>query len=348
MPTILDVARAAGVSPATVSRVINHPDIVAADKRDRVRSAIAELGFEPSAPARHLRMGASQSIALLVGDISQPFHGRLAKAVGRASESAGLSVMLGDLDHREDRLIAFLHSAPKRGLAGVIVSTADDLDQPSLRRAVGELVQAGIPMVTTSQGLESLEVPSVTFDYTGVGRDAVEHLVASGRDRIVMLGGGRGSWYSREIQRGVRAAARSGAAQVSVINGRFRHEPARAAIDRLLGKGTRPDGIVAANTPMALGAIRAYADAGLWVPDDVAVVVCENIPESDYLLPSLTTVDADLDSLGTHAVEMLLQCIAGTAPDNPRLLLPHGIVVRESSAQRGTAPQAARSRGESA
>jgi DNA-binding LacI/PurR family transcriptional regulator len=330
MPTIQDVAREAGVSAATVSRVINHPDIVVAEKRERVREAIARLGFEPSAPARYLRMGASNAIALLVGDISQPFHGSLAKAVEAAAEEMDLSVMLGDLDHREDRLVSFLRSARKRGVAGVILATADDLNLPTVKALIDEVTASGIPVVTTTQRVDLEAVPAVTSDYTAVGHDAVEHLAAQGRRHLVMLGGGTQSWYSRELETGMRSAAQQHGISMTVLDGGFRHEPARSAIAALAGSGHLPDGIISANTPMALGALRALQDLGLEVPKDASLVVCEDVPDNPYLVPSLTSVDADLDSLGRTAVDLLARLLHGEdAPATTKL--PHRLVIRESS-----------------
>lgn len=330
MATIQDVAREAGVSPATVSRVLNHPDIVVAEKRDRVQAAIDRLGFEPSAPARYLRMGASRAIALLVGDISQPFHGRLAKAVEATAEQLGMAVMLADLDHREDRLIAFLRSARKRGVAGIIVATADDLTAPSLRATITDVTSSGIPVVTTTQDVRVDGVPAVTFAYSRVGAEAVDHLVAQGRTRLALMGGGKASWYSREIEQGVRRAVRRHKVSLSVVNGGFRHEPARSAMARLAGRGRTPDGVICANTPMALGALRALHDLGVHVPDDASLVVCEEVPDSAHLVPSLTTVGADLDLLGRHAVELLVGRINGVESTG-ETVLPHRLVVRESS-----------------
>jgi DNA-binding LacI/PurR family transcriptional regulator len=332
MPTIQDVAKAAGVSPSTVSRVLNHPDIVVEEKRSRVLEAIARLGFEPSAPARYLRMGASNAISLLVGDISQPFHGRLAKAVEAAAEEVSLSVMLGDLDHREDRLTSFLRSARKRGVAGVIVATADDLNGPAVRSLIEEITKSGIPVVTTTQRVDLASVPAVTFDYAAVGRDAVDHLADQGRIQLAMLGGGTGSWYSRDLERGIRDAVQLRGLSLAVLDGGFRHEPSRAAVARLAENrsATRPDALICANTPMALGAIRALADHGLEVPGDVAIVVCEEVPESPYLVPSLTSVDADVDELGRTAVRLLTQLLGGE--DAPGMTeLAHRLVIRESS-----------------
>lgn len=330
MPTIQDVAREAGVSASTVSRVLNHPDIVAEEKRERVREAIARLGFEPSAPARYLRMGASNAISLLVGDISQPFHGRLAKTVEAAAEEMDLSVMLGDLDHREDRLVSFLRSARKRGVAGVILATADDLSLPTVKALIDEISTSGIPVVTTTQRVDLEGVPSVTSDYAAVGRDAVDHLAAQGRRRLVMLGGGTGSWYSRELGAGTHSAAQRHGISLTMLDGGFRHEPARSAIAALAGSEDVPDGIICANAPMALGALRALQDRGLEVPRDVSVIVCEDVPDNPYLVPSLTSVDADLDLLGRTAVDLLIRLLQGEeTPATTRL--PHRLIVRESS-----------------
>jgi DNA-binding LacI/PurR family transcriptional regulator len=332
--TIQDVARAAAVSPATVSRVLNRPEIVATDKVERVRAAIEALGYRPSASARELRTGMSRTIGLLVGDISQPFHGALAKSVEQAAETHGYGVMLGDLDHREDRLLQFLAAAPSRGLAGLVIATADDLDKPRLRDAVRAVRAAGVAVVTTSQTLAAGGVPTVSFDYRQMGRDAADHLLRAGCRRLVVLGGGAGSWFSRAVEAGVRAATRAAGAGVQVVNGRFQSERARLGLARALGRGPAPDGVVAANTPMAVGAIRALADAGLRVPADVAVVVCEDVPDAQYLSPSLSVIETDLGAYGRVAVDMLLKVISDSTFDDTAVL-PHSLVARESSSRDG-------------
>jgi DNA-binding LacI/PurR family transcriptional regulator len=335
--TISDVAQAAGVSEATVSRVLNRPEIVAEEKRRRVLSAIEQLKFEPSLSARTLRLKSFRNVALLVGDISQPFHGRMAKAVEAAAEEHGYSVTLGDLDNSEGRLLGFLQALPKRGVDGVLLSTAADLDRPVVRDAIEELRRQGIPLVTTSQSVSSMGVPSVLEDIKQVGKDAANHLIARGDNLLVLIGGGNASAYSRILHSGVREAVREavretahGKASLKIVNGRYQHEPARKALARLLLAGYRPDGIVTANTPMAIGAIRALKEAGLTVPGDVAVVSCEDVPDAQFILPSITSVGTDMNEYGAQAFGLLLRIMSGNV-SHEDCIIPHELIVRESS-----------------
>ncbi|KUL55382.1 hypothetical protein ADL22_00340 [Streptomyces sp. NRRL F-4489] len=333
MATISDVARAAGVSPATVSRVLNHPDIVVAEKRNRVLAAVARLNYQPSSAARGLRSGTFDTLALLVGDISQPFHGRLAKAIEQAAEAKGYSVLLCDLDHRTDRLLGFLASLPKRGVDGILLATADDLDTPPVRDALAHLLEQGVAAVSTSQRLPGLSVPAMVMDYAAAAREATAHLLDRGRWPVACLSGNASSAYSRQILAGYRAACRAAGRRVPrrmVLDGDFQAGPARRAMADVLASGTKPEAVLAANVPMALGALRAAADSGLSVPGDLAVISCEDVPMAEYLRPSLSAVGTDLDTYGRQAVELLVAAIEGetVAPVAP---MPYTLRVRDSS-----------------
>ncbi|MBA2810209.1 MULTISPECIES: LacI family DNA-binding transcriptional regulator [Streptomyces] len=332
MVNISDVARAAGVSPSTVSRVLNQPDIVTPDKRDRVLAAIARLNYQPSTFARGLRRGTFETLALLVGDIAQPFHGRLAKAVELAAEEKGYSVLLCDLDHRQDRLVGFLRSLPKRGIDGILIATADNLDVPAVHEALTAFLAQDIAAVTTSQHLQSVPVPAVVVDRTAAAHDATRHLLDLGRWPVAFLGGGA-SAYSQRLADGYRAGCRDAGHRTQprlMLDGGFQTEPAMRAVAALLAEGTIPEGIVAANVPMALGALRALAERDLDVPDDVAIIVCEDVPVAAYMRPSLTCVSTDLDAYGRRAVDTLLAAVAGH--DVPRVtVLPHTLILRDSA-----------------
>lgn len=331
MTTIYDVARSAGVSPTTVSRVLNTPRAVAANTVVRVRRAIDELGFRPSLQARDLRLRSSHTIGLLVGDISQPFDGALTKSVARAAEGSGYAVMVGDLDRCEHRLLDYLDTMPSRGPAGVLLATADHLDKPATRDAVRRLEGCGIPVVTMARVLPAAEAPAVGFDYRQIGIDAARHLLDTGSGPLVALGGGPESSHSRALQAGMRAAARAVGVEVHLANGRFRYEPARAAVARLLARGVRPGGVIAANATMAMGAIRALGEAHVDVPTDSRVVVCEDVPCAEHHSPSLTAIDADPDDYGAVAVDILLRRVTGQ-PVPATTVLPHSLRIRESSA----------------
>ncbi|MFD7160556.1 LacI family DNA-binding transcriptional regulator [Kribbella sp. NPDC059898] len=333
MATISDVARLAGVSPSTVSRVLNQPEAVIEAKRDRVLTAIAELDYRPSSAARNLRRGSFDTLALLVGDIAQPFHGALAKAVQRAADEQGYSVLLCDLDHSRERLVALLHSLPKRGVDGIIIATADNMNVPPVQAALGELLTQGVAAICGSQSIRSLNVPALLTDRVAVARDATAHLLEQRRWPIVFLGGGPSTALTREARKGYEKACRAAgreSAELLVADGDYRAEAAELSIAELLRAGVRPQGIVADNTPMALGAARALASHGLAVPSDVGIVSCEDVPLGEYMQPSLSSIRTDMDDYGRRLVDVLVTAIAGGEVP-ARTLIPHKLVVRGSS-----------------
>lgn len=332
MATISDVARHAGVSPATVSRVLNRPQGVTADKRDRVLAAILALDYRPNAVARSLRRGSTQTLALLVGDISQPFHGRMAKAVERAAEKYGYNVLLCDLDHSRDRLVNFLRSLPHSGVDGVIIATADNLDNAPVRQALTELLETGVPAVSTSQRIDAPPVPAVTPDYRAVARAAASHLLHQQRWPIAFVGGGPDSYLSEELRAGFESACREAGHEPVprlMTDGNYRAETAQGAVGTLLDH-LPLQGVVAISTPMALGAYAAAVHRNRRVPSDIAVVSCEDIALDGYLQPTLTGVQTDLDRYGQCAVELLMSTL--TDEETPAsVIMPHLLVPRESS-----------------
>ncbi|MEV5542141.1 LacI family DNA-binding transcriptional regulator [Saccharopolyspora shandongensis] len=333
MPKISDVARLAGVSPATVSRVLNHPDMVTQDKRDQVLAAMRELEYRPNAVARNLRRGHFDTLALLVGDVSQPFHARLAKAVESAAEEHGYNVVLCDLDHRQDRLIRFLETLPSRAVDGAIIATADTLDVDPVREAIAAALDQGFVVVSAALPLPGLDVPAVVTDHQLAADQATQHLLAQDRWPLVFLGGSRTSAISRLLRSGFQAACRRAGRQPDrrwIISGNFRHDKAHLALGELLDRGPEIRGVVAANTPIALGAMRALSEHGLSIPRDVGIVSCEDVPLADYLRPALTSISIDLDDLGRRTVDTLTTAVAGrTVPHLTHL--PHRLVIRDSS-----------------
>lgn len=342
MATISDVARRAQVSRTTVSRVLNSPEAVAEDKRVRVLTAIDELGYRPNVSARNLRRGAFDTLALCVGDVSQPFHGHLTKAVQRAAEKHGYSVLLYDLDNRSDRLVSFLHGLPHRGVDGVLIATADDLAAPAVRAAIGSALEAGVIVISTGTSVDDPAVPAIACDHTAMGTEATRHLLDKDLWPVAFLGGHQNSALSTQLRAGYLAACRRAgrvAQSWMYVTGSFQSEPARRSVKRLLQ--SRPDvrALVAANAPMAIGAMRAAEELGLSIPDDLAVVCCEDVELSTYIRPSMTAIALDLDDLGSRAVDTLVAVLAGDKVDKV-VRIPHRLVVRDSSLTNpGTKPR---------
>ncbi|WP_033289724.1 LacI family DNA-binding transcriptional regulator [Amycolatopsis jejuensis] len=308
--TILDVARRAGVSRTTVSRVLNEPDRVTTDTRNRVLDAARELRYAPSSVARGLRSGRTGMIALLVGDISQPFHGCLAQSVVAAAEQRGLGVQLHDLGHSTARLEAVLRKLPQHRVDGIVLATADDVSTGSIRAAVGECAAKGLAIVTgVEQGVEGMT--AVHTDHSAVTRSAFRALADAGASSPALLVGDVQSPIARQL-----AAGADGARVVAVGYG---FEGARDAVAQL---GQEVDALVVATTPMALGALSALG--GRQVP----VVVCEEVPLAGYVRPGLSTSAVRPEVTGEEMVR-LIDCLLREIPFERRLLTPE-LIRRET------------------
>lgn len=337
MVRITDVARAANVSPATVSRVLNQPDIVVAEKRERVLEAVRQLNYSPNTLAHGLRAGAVKTVALLVGDISQPFHGAFAKAIDRVGERLGYRVILRDLDHNEDRLVSALDDLKPSDTYGVVLATADDLGAPRARAAIAAAQERGLVVISSSQVIDE-KVPAIVPRYQAISHLATVHLETAGLWPIIFIGGGNRSPLSLERQDGFeRASAELGHDDAAdwVLDGRFAVDASREAmehmLDRELGKRIRPEeqrfGVIAVNLRMAIGALQAITDRGLDVPVHAGLVCCEDLPMAAEWRPSITTVGVEFDALAEATFASL---VAGKMAQ-PVTFLPHRLTIRNSS-----------------
>ncbi|WP_166851218.1 LacI family DNA-binding transcriptional regulator [Isoptericola sp. BMS4] len=302
--TILDVARAAGVSRTTVSRVLNDPHHVSPDTLKRVRDAADALQYSPSGAARGLRGGRTGLVALLVGDIAQPFHGALAKAVVAAAENRGLGVVLHDLGHRTDRLESILRKLPRQQVDGVVIATADSLANGPVVAAVEDCLRHGTAVVT---GVEQLDVPGVVSLRSGHdtgARLAAEALAAEGFDRPALLLGDRTGPFARQLAAGAPAA--------DVLETGYDFDGAARATRDL---PAHVDSLLVATLPMALGASAGLADAGRELP----VVVCEDVPLAAQLRPAFTTSAITPESTGEEMIRLLDATVRGEPVTPTRL-----------------------------
>lgn len=331
---ILDVARAAGVSRTTVSRAMNEPASLSSETLARVRDAAAALNYVPRTAARSLRSGKTNTVALLVGDISQPFHGRLAKAVTHAAEDRNMSVLLCDLDHSEDRLVGFLDRLPLQGTDGIIIATADDLTAPAVRNAMSRASEGGTPVVITTAEPVIPNVISLAADYARIAYEATTSLLADGRHDIILVGGLQSTYIGRELMTGyTRALKESGARGEEVASRVFKslysYEGALDIVSGYLAGREPLDGVVVATVPMGLGVVRAIEDAGLSIPGDVAVIACEDVPLASQTRPALSTMGVDAQVSGYELMEVLYGAITGT--ETKPSALPILTTVRDTS-----------------
>ncbi|WP_229925099.1 LacI family DNA-binding transcriptional regulator [Streptomyces sulfonofaciens] len=330
--TIHDVARAAGVSPATVSRVFNGGNVTPA-RAHSVQQAAAALGFAPNRVARSLRKQRSSVIGLVIPDIGNPFFTSLARGVEDAAQRTSLSVVLCNSDEDTDKERRYLEVALGEQMAGVIVAAAS-----RDRTDLGPLIERGIPVVAVDRRPHEADVDAVMVDNHHGGEVATRHLLKSGYRRIACITGPEGASTSEERLAGYRAALRtaghrpeSADARAHVRHADFRVEGGRLAMRELLAMPEPPDAVFVANNLMTIGVLEALREAGQ-EPPDLGVLSFGDIPWASLVRPSLTTVELPSYELGRTAAELLLQRMSGGSSALQTVVLRTTLHARESTA----------------
>lgn len=322
--TIADVARAAGVSTATVSKVINDRYGVAAATGVHVRGVIEELGYVSSLGARSLRSQRTGVLGILVPGF-EPFATELLKGASQAVADTGYellaySVIKGGQEATgwERRSLSQLHGTL---IDGAVLCTPTVVDVP-----------VGVTVVAVDPHAGPTAMPTVDSDNVGGAVLATEHLLQLGHERIAFVGGRDDLSSSRERERGFREAM--GRAGVPVDDalvrlGDYTDEPAAVAATDLFAEPDPPTAMFAANDVSAMGVLRAAREAGMSVPRDLSVVGFDNIPESALATPALTTVEQPIQQMGARALTMLIDLLCGNEVDL-HLRLPTRLVLRAS------------------
>ncbi|MYR47463.1 substrate-binding domain-containing protein [Streptomyces sp. SID5910] len=329
MVTIQDVARAAGVSPATVSRVFNGGSVTPARVLS-VQQAAAALGFAPNRVARSLRKQRSSVIALIIPDIENPFFTSLARGVEDAAQRTSHSVVLCNSDEDTDKERRYLEVALGEQMAGVIVAAASQ-DETDL----GPLIARGVPVVAVDRRPRDAEVDAVRLDDHHGGEVATRHLVRAGYRRIACITGSQGASTSEERLAGHRAALNAlrgpGAADDAYVrHADFRVEGGRAAMRELLALPEPPDAVFVANNLMTIGVLDALREAGR-TPPGVGVLSFGDVPWASLVRPSLSAVELPSYELGRTAADLLLQRMEGADAPLQTVVLRTTLQVREST-----------------
>jgi LacI family transcriptional regulator len=324
--TLGEVALAAGVSPSTVSRILNGTAIVSAEKRQAVDQAIARLGFVPNPVARGLAGGRSFSVGVITQSLDSPFYGGALRGIEETLGHAGYSPLFvsghWNAAH-ETRCIEMLRA---RRVDGIIVLTGRLGDV-----ALSACAQAQ-PVVVTGRQLRAPGLYALDFDNFEGARLATHHLLSLGHRRIAFIAGEARHPDAKERLRGYRSAlAAAGVAfnQNLVIPGQFFEESGRLAAEQLIDSREPFSAIFAANDQMALGAMLALHRHGLRVPDDVSLVGFDDLATTTFTVPPLSTVHHPIYELGQVAANAMLQLLAGQVP-TVQLPVPR-LIARESS-----------------
>ena len=336
-PTQADVARQAGVSQAMVSYVLNNNSNVsiAEETRKRVLESIDELGYVPNRTARSLRTRSTSLIACVVPDITNPFHTSFVKGLQAVAELNGYDVAFYNTDRLEDKEHKILDLVLE-GRADGLVITPLHLDahdfMPILKSGVPVVVQGPKTMPTDIAGAP---LDSIRIDDIAAARTAVSFLIGRGHTRIGMLAGQHNTPPQQQREKGYRDALDAHGIDFDpsiVLGGEFRENDAHQAMSALLELDNPPTAVFAASDLMAIGAIRAARDAGLAVPEDVAIVGFDDIPMARHVHPALTTIAQFEEDIGRRAAEMLFQRLSTDLPlRGRREVMPFELVIRQSA-----------------
>jgi LacI family transcriptional regulator len=327
--TIRDVAAAAGVSPATVSRVLNGKVEVAQHLRDRVTTAVARLGYRPNGLARSLRTQATQVLGVVISDITNPFFTAVVRGVEDAAQAAGYSVILANSDEDLAKERQYLEVAAAEQFAGVVLSPAS-----SQRTDISLLDQYGIPVVTVDRRLRLNSVDSVLINNYGAAKVATSHLAEQGCRRIALISGPTSTTTGERRLAGFRAALKQAGLRGDpslVKRADFRVEGGYTAAMELLSSPRPPDGLLVSNNLMSIGALQAIGELGLHLPEDLAFAAFDGIGMARALRPTLTVVEQPTYEIGTCAAELLLQRVRGDQEEHRSVVLPAHLKVSNSS-----------------
>lgn len=329
-----DVAQLAGVSIKTVSNVINDYPHVRPDTRDRVQAAIDELDYRPNLSARGLRSGRTGVIGLAVPALRENYFAELADAIIRAADDRGLGVVVEQTSGNRERELQVVTGGRLRLTDGLLFSPS------ALGQKDADSLSTEFPLVLLGERIFNGPTDHVAMHNTSSARAAVEHLLDIGRRRIAIIGAerSRGTEVSSASLRldGYLLALQGAGIEVdqSLIrpSEHWNHTAGASTTRELIDQKIRFDAVFALNDTLGLGALRALGEAGLSVPGDVAVIGFDNIDESRFSVPSMSSVDVGSEQIAATAVDLLIERIAEKGVRRPpRTIKPDFRIIRRES-----------------
>lgn len=322
--TILDVARHARVSKATVSRVINHNPKVNEQIRKRVLESIKELGYQPNAIARSLANSTSTVLGLILPDINNPYFPALARGIEDSAHKHGFSLFISNTDNNPVNEEEYIQKMCSQQVGGIILVTSN-LDEEK----AGKLVELNVPIVLCDRLIENSPFDTVSIDHYRASYEAIIYLIRQGYEQICHLSGPR-FVQSAEMRRQayINAMKENGLEPLYRI-GDFSYQSGYGLMKSILNK-TRISVVFGANDLISLGAISAIQEKGLRVPDDISVIGCDDILFAQMSNPKLSTIQVPAYDIGRAAVELIMERIKGVRSKAKNLILEHRFIKRES------------------
>jgi len=328
--SIKDIARLAGVSPSTVSRVLNDREYVRDEIRKRVLEVVKENGYVPNNVARSMVLRRTFTIGVIIPDTFNMFQRQLFSTIEHRLEQFGYRTMFFFVKWNSESESDCLRRLKSESLDGVIM-----LHEVQYQAMYKYLNEFSNPVVLCTFGCEHYDFPAVYVDETGAARDAVEYLIQHGHEHIGLIAGAHFSFSSLRSKSYVDALKAHGIeprSEWQVIVPSYTPEDGRLGMKTLLGRDSSLSAVFAITDELAIGALRALHEAKIRVPDDISVIGFDDIDISGYVEPALTTIHQPIVEMGERTAELVCTLIAEGKGEHLKVVLPHRLVERESVA----------------
>ncbi|CDQ19096.1 LacI family DNA-binding transcriptional regulator [Halobacillus karajensis] len=331
MPKMSDVARLAGVSTATVSRVLRNPDAVKTGTKEKVLEAIHQLNYQPNMLARHFRRTETKTILVLVPNIINTVFAEIVGGIEEQASKNGYRVLLRNTARKLEREYGSIEHLKQRQVDGMIMLS------PQLDEATLNEISSQFPIVLATANLETPKIPFVSIDNVSSSYKATEHLIRLGHKKVGHITGPMDSLLSRHRNEGYRKALGDYGLDIDeqlVRRGHFSYESGFEQMMDMLGQNHVPTAVFAPSDEMAIGIINAAKEHQLRIPEDLAVVGFDNIRFASMFNPSLTTIAQPLFKMGQRSMELLLKKLNGESISQTEHLLPDELIIRDSCGAR--------------
>jgi LacI family transcriptional regulator len=327
--TIYDVAREAGVSMATVSRVVNNNPNVKPQTRKKVFEAIERLGYRPNAVARGLASKKTTTVGVVIPDIANALYAEVARGIEDIANMYHYNIILTNSDKRQEKEIRVINTLLEKQVDGLLFMGGAVTDEH-----IQAFKTSNVPIVLCATKDERGTFPSVDIDHEAAAFDAVSQLISEGHESIAMISGtleDPANGYAR-FQGYKRALEKAGLPyrEDYVRVGNYRYESGIDAMQYFLELPTRPTAVFSATDEMAIGAIHCIQDNGLNVPEDISVISVDNSRASSMVRPTLTTVAQPMYDIGAVSMRLLTKLMKKETVDNSTVTLPHEMIKRRS------------------
>ncbi|MEC1670715.1 LacI family DNA-binding transcriptional regulator [Bacillus mojavensis] len=329
--TIYDVARKAGVSITTVSRVINHTGRISDKTRQRVMNVMKEMEYTPNVHAAALTGKRTNIIGLVTPDISNPFYGELAKSIEERADELGFQIIICSTDYDPKKETKYFSVLKQKNVDGIIFATG--IENHDSMAALEEIINEHIPLAMISQDKPLLPMDIVVMDDVLGGYEAAKHLLSLGHTKIACIVGDGSTTGEKDRIKGFRQAMEEANVPVDeslIIPTRFSLESGKEEAGKLLDRDT-PTAIFAFNDVLACAAIQAARIRGMKVPDDLSIIGFDNTILAEMVDPPLTTIAQPIKEMGQRVIELLVEEIEGKRKAKQKIVLSPELVIRHST-----------------